>query len=124
MSADYMEMVEMNRPKKVKRVSVSSKRQISIPKEFFDELQLGSEIQMELYENRLIIKPFVESWEDYSSEILADLVKEGYSGDHLLDEFEYRKAQIPKAMKDLTEDAKKEAEEASIEDLFEEDEDV
>lgn len=34
-------------PRKVKRVSVSSKRQISIPKEYFDALDIDDEVLIE-----------------------------------------------------------------------------
>lgn len=46
-------------PKQVKRVTVTSKRQISIPKAFAEELDIQNEVIMELTGNKIILKPVV-----------------------------------------------------------------
>ena len=91
--------------KKVKKISVSSKKQITIPKEYFDVLQIGKEVEMELVDGGLFIRPIYGQRDDFSDLILVDLVKEGYSGDKLVEEFRLRKSRIPYAVNALVEDA-------------------
>ena len=83
---------------KRKRIAVSSKRQISIPKEFFDSLEIGSEVMIELDGNCMIISPISESSDDFSEFILKDLIAEGYEGEELITEFSNRKSQIKPAL--------------------------
>ncbi len=113
-----MERVAMVRPKKRKRVSVSSKRQVCIPKEFYETLNLGDDIYMELYDNRIVIKPVEENYSDFSSEILRDLIEEGYEGEELLKEFNLRKNQIRPAVKAMIDEAIENSESVDMEDLF------
>jgi bifunctional DNA-binding transcriptional regulator/antitoxin component of YhaV-PrlF toxin-antitoxin module len=106
------------RPQKVKRVSVSSKRQISIPKEFYEQLHIGDEVVLELFGNYLVLRPVRENFDDFSEEILADLVKEGYTGQELINEFRQRKAQLRPALDSLIEEAMTKGEKTTIDDLF------
>ena len=46
---------------KTKKISVSEKRQITIPKEFFDTLNIGKEIECSIANNCIIIKPVVDT---------------------------------------------------------------
>ncbi len=121
MTQKEMERVTMSRPKKVKRVSVSSKRQISIPKEFHEVLNIGEEVTLELHGNYIVLKPTRENSEDFSENILADLVAEGYSGDELLVEFKHRKGQIGSAVESLVAETKSKGRRTTIDDLFGED---
>ncbi|WP_449355423.1 AbrB/MazE/SpoVT family DNA-binding domain-containing protein [Virgibacillus natechei] len=99
---DFQKVAES--PRKVKRVSVSSKRQISIPKEYFDTLGIENEVYVMLESNKLIIKLVTDSAEDFSEEILNDLVNEGYEGTELITEFKQRKSQIQPAIRKLIND--------------------
>lgn len=112
-----------NRPRKVKRIAVSSKRQISIPKEFYDQLNIGEEISVELYGNHLILKPISETFDDFSEDILGDLIREGYQGEDLMAEFKHRKSQIGNAVDQLVAETKFSGEKTTIDDLFGEDDD-
>jgi bifunctional DNA-binding transcriptional regulator/antitoxin component of YhaV-PrlF toxin-antitoxin module len=106
--------------RKVRRVSISKKRQMTIPKEFYDSLGMGDEAIVEFVGNALIVKPVKEDYGDFSSEILADLIREGYSGEKLLQEFNARKAQIRPAVESMLKDAERNAEYvASVDELFE-----
>lgn len=96
-----------NRQPRRKRISVSSKRQINIPKDFFDTLHIGKEMIAELHGNSIVLKPVKDNYVDFSKEILADIIAEGYTGEDILKEFEFRKAQIPMALEQLVEDAHK-----------------
>lgn len=113
-----------NRPRKVKRIAVSSKRQISIPKEFYDQLNIGEEISLELYGNHLILKPISENFDDFSEDILGDLIREGYQGEELMVEFKHRKSQIVNAVDKLEAETKYSGEKTTIDDLFGEDDDA
>lgn len=118
MAIKEMERVNVLEPKKTKRVSISSKRQISIPKEFYDALDLGRDVNIELYHNRLVIKPGNDNSEDFSGEILQDLIDEGYAGNELVQEFNFRKSQIPNAIKSLIDEAVENSKPTSVNDLF------
>jgi bifunctional DNA-binding transcriptional regulator/antitoxin component of YhaV-PrlF toxin-antitoxin module len=87
-------MSKLNLPKKSVRVSVSNERQISIPKEFYDQLNIDEEVILELYGNHLVLRPAHENGNDYSDEILRDLIAQGYIGRKLMSEFKLRKAQM------------------------------
>lgn len=105
------------RPKKVKRIAVSSKRQISIPKEFYDHLNIGEEVTVELYGNQLILKPIRQTFDDFSEDILGDLIREGYQGEDLMVEFKHRKSQIGNAVEQLIAETKSLGEKTTIDDL-------
>ena len=60
--------------------------------------------------------------DDFSGEVLKELVEEGFTGDELLREFDFRRKQIRPAFLKLLEDAKREAEDvSSLDELFEDD---
>ena len=116
----HLRSVKDMKPRKIKRVSVSSKRQVSIPKEFYDELKIGSDVTMELVNNRLIIKPVGNTYEDFSEEILSDLINEGYSGNELIDQFKKRKSLIKPALNSMIAETKTE-EYTTVDELFADD---
>lgn len=104
--------------KQVKRVTVTSKRQVSIPKSFAEELDIQGEVLMELSGNKIILKPVGDPFEDFSEEILTDLINEGYAGEELKQEFKYRKSQIRPAAEAMMADAVQHAESTTIDELF------
>ena len=82
-----------------KILSISSKRQITIPQEFFQALGFGDEAECVVRGNELIIRPIKTiSGGEFAEQILAELVKQGLSGSELLDEFKKRQAQIRPAV--------------------------
>lgn len=91
-----------------KRVSVSPKRQITIPLKFFEKLKIGREVECILKDGELIIRPVREETE-FAEEILADLIKRGLTGDELLSEFKRTRAGIRPAVERLIEEAKDQA---------------
>lgn len=91
---------ETGRMGKPKRISVSSKRQITIPKEFYESLKISEEVLCQVVDGALIIKP-VQEEVDFSEFILRDLVNEGYQGEELLHEFTHRKSQIRPALSQM-----------------------
>lgn len=88
--------------RKAKRVKISSKRQISIPKEFFEAMHFTNEAIIEFTGDSLVIKQVSDGAVDFSSEILKDLVEErGLSGSELLLEFNRIKQGLPFAIEKL-----------------------
>lgn len=111
------ETVHMVKPK---RISVSSKRQITIPKEFYDDLKISDEVLCQVVDGELLIKPVGEDV-DFSQFILRDLINEGYeAGDELLQEFSYRKSQIKPAIKQMISESRDNKIYSNAEDFFNE----
>lgn len=106
-----------------KLLSISSKRQITIPQKFFNMLGFGSEAECLVRGNELIIRP-VETRADgeFAEQILADLIKQGYSGDELLIQFRNEQKKIRPAVEAMLAEAKKLANDnsapKSIDDIF------
>lgn len=94
-----------NERKKARRVSISKQRQISIPKDFYDALGLENEAMVEYVGNAIVIRPPATEI-DFSKQILEDLVKEGYQGDDLVQEFIRRKSNIKPAIQRLAQEAR------------------
>lgn len=88
--------------RKAKRIKISSKRQISIPKEFFEAMHFTNEAIIEFTGDSLVIKNAPDDAVDFSSEILKELIEErGLSGNELLLEFNRIKQGFPQAIQKL-----------------------
>lgn len=110
---------------KTKKISVSEKRQITIPKEFFDTLNIGKEIECSIVNNCIIIKPVVDtSLDEFSEYILRDIIEDGVPNENILNEFKNRKEKLKKAAKaynkDIDEKIKNQDELICAEDVFDE----
>ena len=102
---------------KSKRISVSEKRQITIPKEYYDALSIGNEIECTMGENCIIIKPISEnSLDEFAEYILQDIIKEGYKGEQILKEFKQRRNKMKEATKKFMQDIDEEAK--NVDELF------
>ncbi len=90
-----------------KRVSITSKRQFTIPQKFFSALGFDKEAICTMGDGMLIIQPVapINSGE-FSEQILAELIEEGYGGQKLLKEFKARQAKVRPAVESLIEEAK------------------
>lgn len=101
-----MESSPMNKKKArtIRRINVSDKRQITIPKRFYDMLNMGQEITCELRDNEIVLRPVLQS-DDFSEEILKDLVARGLSGQELIQEFQKVKSQIRPAVEKMLEES-------------------
>ena len=94
-----------------KRVTISSKRQFTIPQKFFKELGFDREAFCRIENGKLIVIPANQiSGGEFAEQILTDLVSEGYSGNELLEEFKARQAQVRPAVENMLDEAKKAAE--------------
>ena len=106
-----------------KVLSISSKRQITIPQKFYQLLGFGDEAECVLRGNELIIRPIkTVSGGEFAEQILEELISEGLSGEVLLARFKERQAQIRPAVESMLTDAEKAAEEkgdyATYDDVF------
>ena len=88
-----------------KIISVSRKRQITIPLQFYNQLDLGSEVECLLEDGKIIIQPLLRESNGFSVEILRDLVSQGYSGDELVKQFESQSNNIKGAITNMLEEA-------------------
>ena len=89
-----------------KRISVTSKRQLTIPQKFYTELGFGSEAICTLLDGALVIEPVSQTPSgEFDDLILADLIKEGYEGEALLAEFKARRANVRPAVERLIQQA-------------------
>ena len=91
-----------------KRVTITSKRQFTIPQKFYSELGFDREAVCTLGEGMLIIQPAscVSCGGEFAEQILSDLIAEGLSGQELLDEFKTRQAKVRPAIETMLEAAK------------------
>lgn len=123
-----MEVLEMEKKvMKPKRISVSSKRQITIPLEFCKTLGIENEVECVMKDDSIIIRPVINlSQDNFADLILEDLIKEGYKGQKLLEEFKKRKTKIKNAIEDVKNEASRVAEDkapyTTIDEVFKEEE--
>lgn len=113
------ENTKMNR----KVLSISSKRQITIPQRFYKSLGFGDEAECIVRGDELVIRPIkTVAGGEFAEQILADLIKEGLSGEELLSEFRKRQAQVRPAAEAILAKAEDiaagRAEYATYEDVF------
>jgi bifunctional DNA-binding transcriptional regulator/antitoxin component of YhaV-PrlF toxin-antitoxin module len=105
-----------------KIISVSQKRQITIPLKFYKQLRLENEVECAVQDGALVIRPFNESHSEFSVEILKDLVSQGYSGEELVRRFEAESKQVRNAIGIMLEEAEQiasgEKPSATLEDVF------
>ena len=107
-----------------KRVRISSKRQITIPQKYFSMLGFEDTAECVVRGNELVIRPVrVSSGGEFSEQILADLIKEGFSGNELLEKFRERQTKVRPAVEAMIAKAEKaangETEYSTYEDIFE-----
>ncbi len=93
-----------------KIVRVSSKRQFTIPKKYFDALKLGDQVKCYQEGRKLVIEPVRQDdfW-DFSTDILKELVAENYTGEDLLKQFEARKEKASRSLERLVDEARDDA---------------
>ena len=110
-------------PREMKKVSISAKRQITIPQKFFTKLGFDTEAECIVRGNELVLRPVkTTGGGEFAEQILADLIAKGYSGEDLLDRFRLAQKQIRPAVERMLSDAEKaalsEIESASYNDVF------
>jgi len=105
-----------------KRISVSQKRQITIPIEFFNQIGIAKEVDCYIQHNAIVIRPVLESSGEFDEQILADLISQGLSGNDLLAKFKETRKKIRPAVEALIAEAELAAKDknqhSSYEDVF------
>lgn len=95
-----------NSPMEKKIVSISTKRQITIPQKFYRALGFTDEAECIVRGKELVIRPArTNSGGEFAEQILADLVAEGLSGNELLEEFKKRQAKVRPAVEAMIAEA-------------------
>ena len=58
-----------------------------IPKEYYEALNIGEEVTIELHEEHLLIKPVIKVDENFAENLLEELIAAGYNGEGLVAKF-------------------------------------
>ena len=104
-----------------KIISISSKRQITIPQKYFDMLGFDGEAECILQKGGIFLRPVRMDGNEFAEQILADLIEEGYSGTELLEKFKEQSRKIRPAVEHLIAEADRIAEQGEpipMENLF------
>jgi bifunctional DNA-binding transcriptional regulator/antitoxin component of YhaV-PrlF toxin-antitoxin module len=89
-----------------KKISISSKRQITIPIKFFNAVGFKNEAECILKNNQIIIRPLKDNiGGEFAEQILTDLIDQGHSGDELLKQFKTAQNKIRSAVEKMLEQA-------------------
>jgi hypothetical protein len=88
-----------------KRISVSQKRQITLPIEFFNSLNIGQEVDCYVQNNSIVIRPVRDESGEFDELILADLISQGLAGEALLSKFKEIRKQIRPAVESILAEA-------------------
>lgn len=107
-------MMKGNVPMEMKKVSISAKRQITIPQKFFTMLGFDAEAECMVRGNELVIRPAkTNTGGEFAEQILADLISQGYSGTGLLDRFKKAQKEIRPAVEAMLAEAERVADSES-----------
>lgn len=99
-------MMKGSVPMEMKKLSISAKRQITIPQKFFTMLGFGTEAECTVRGNELVIRPArTNTGGEFAEQILEDLIARGYSGNELLERFKKAQAQVRPAVESMLMDA-------------------
>ncbi len=102
-----------------KRISVSQKRQITIPIDFYNSVGIDKEVECYIQNNAIVIRPVRESGGEFDEQILADLITQGLSGQELLDKFKETRRQVRPAVERLLDEARLAAQGQASNDSYE-----
>lgn len=92
---------------KKKRVAISGKRQITIPKEFFEQLGFDKEVECYVNNGTLVLRTAEPQTNgEFAEEILRELVAKGYTGEALIREFKKLNRAVRPAVQRLLAEAK------------------
>ena len=106
-----------------KIISVSGKRQITIPQKYFEVLGFSNQAECILQNNAIVIRPIRKNTgSEFSEQILADLIARGFSGQELLVKFKEASKKIAPARDKLIGEAdriaKGDPQSATMADIF------
>jgi len=101
----------MGKTSSKKTLSISSKRQITIPQKYFKALELESEVECVFNGEVIILKPVQKESGYFAKEILNELIDKGLQGEELKKEFAKMSKNVEPAVKKLLEDIHQESKE-------------
>lgn len=89
-----------------KIISISVKRQLTIPQKYFEALGFSNEAECILRDDGILVRPvrYTGSGE-FSEQILADLISQGLEGQELLEEFKQQSRQVRPAVQKIIQEA-------------------
>ena len=89
-----------------KIISISSKRQITIPQKFFTMLGFDDEAECIVRGQELIVRPARKNnGGEFAEQILSELISDGLSGEALLKAFKAKQAQIRPAVEAMVQES-------------------
>lgn len=101
-------------PMEMKKVSISAKRQITIPQKFFSMLGFDTEAECMVRGNELVIRPVkANTGGEFAEQILAELISQGYSGNELLERFKKAQKEVRPAVEAMLVEAERVADSKS-----------
>ena len=93
-----------------KIISISSKRQITIPQKFFAMLGFSDKAECIVRGNELVIRPARQNaGGEFAEQILAELIAQGLSGEELLKQFKAKQAKVRPAVEAMIAEAEEAA---------------
>lgn len=105
-----------------KRVSISVKRQFTIPQKYYEALGFETDAECILQDGGIFIRPLKAGVSDFSEEVLTDLVAQDLSGQELLERFKEQMKRIRPAVQSMIAEADEVAHSGqgapSLDDLF------
>jgi bifunctional DNA-binding transcriptional regulator/antitoxin component of YhaV-PrlF toxin-antitoxin module len=104
-----------------KIISVSTKRQVTIPQKYFEKFGFDREAECILKDDGILIRPIQTNGNEFAEQILADLIAQGYSGNELLLKFRQQSKKIRPAVEKLIAEADEIAKDGSgvsMDDIF------
>jgi len=105
-----------------KTVRISGKRQMTIPKAYYDELGFHETAIITIEDGAMVIRPVGMTDAYFSDLILSDLVDQGYHGEELVRQFRIMHGKVRGAVEDMIAEAEEIAanatKSANYDDLF------
>lgn len=116
-------MMKGSVPMEMKKISISEKRQITIPQKFFAMLGFDTEAECIVRGNELVLRPVkTNTGGEFAEQILADLIAQGLSGEELLNHFKKAQKEVRPAVEAMLAEAEQvagaNAEYVTYEDIF------
>ena len=97
-------------PDNYKIISISQKRQITIPQKYFSRFHFGGHAKISMLDKGILIEPaenIFSSGGEFDVQILQDLVQQGLSGEELIAAFKEQRTKIPIAIEAMKKEAHK-----------------
>ena len=91
-----------------KIISISQKRQITIPQKYFSHFRFGGHAKISVIDNGILIEPaenIFNSNGNFDVQILQELVQKGLSGEELIIAFKKCRAKVPVAIEAMKKEA-------------------